>query len=111
MRLPVLCAAFLISTGAALAQAPAPEPAEGKPAAAATKDGAAHATTGSVGQPLEPGANSFTEAQVKERFATMGFGEVKDLRKDESGVWRGTAAHAGKPVAIGMDYKGNVAAR
>ncbi|HEV7440236.1 MAG TPA: hypothetical protein VGN94_11515 [Methylobacterium sp.] len=66
---------------------------------------------GSVGQKLEPGANSFTEGQVKDRFAKMGFGEVKDLKKDDQGIWRGMASHAGKDVSIGMDYKGNVAAQ
>lgn len=120
MRLPLLAASFLISTGAVFAQTPAPAPspdaktspdANPSPQPAAKPDGAPHTTTGSVGQPLETGSNSFTEGQVKERFAKMGFGEVKDLRKDESGVWRGTAQHAGKPVTIGMDYKGNVAAQ
>ena len=62
------------------------------------------------GAPLE-GANSFTETQVRERFGRMGFGEVKDLRKDDTGIWRGTAQHAGKSVSIGLDYKGNVAAQ
>ena len=65
---------------------------------------------GAVGEPLEAGANSFTEGQVKERFGRMGFGEVTDLRKDERGIWHGTAVHAGKSLTIGMDYKGNVAA-
>ena len=65
---------------------------------------------GAVGEPLEAGANSFTEGQVKERFGRMGFGEVADLRKDERGIWHGTAVHAGKSLTIGMDYKGNVAA-
>ncbi|KQT10022.1 hypothetical protein ASG40_09935 [Methylobacterium sp. Leaf399] len=126
MRLSLLTAAFLITTGAAFAQAPDAKPMETKPAETkpaeikpmtapaatpATKDGAPHAATGSVGQPLESGANSFTEAQVKERFAKMGFGTVKDLRKDDAGIWRGTAEHAGKPVTIGMDFKGNVAAQ
>lgn len=64
-----------------------------------------------VGEPLEPGANSFTEAQVKERFGRMGFGEVKDLEKDASGIWHGTATHAGQQVRIEMDFKGNVAAQ
>lgn len=67
--------------------------------------------SGMVGEPLEAGANSFTEAQVKERFAKMGFGALTDLRKDDQGIWRGKAMHAGKEVTIGMDYKGNVAAQ
>ncbi|MGU3539422.1 hypothetical protein [Methylobacterium sp. A54F] len=66
---------------------------------------------GAVGEPLQPGANSFTEAQVKERFAKMGFGEVTDLTKDDQGIWRGRANHAGRQLTIGMDYRGNVAAQ
>lgn len=109
MRLPLICAAVLIGTGAAFAQAPAAPSPDAKPAAPAVKEGAPH--TGGVGQALESGANSFTEGQVKERFAKMGFGEVKELTKDDTGIWRGKAEHAGKPVTIGMDYKGNVAAQ
>ncbi|MBX9929948.1 MAG: hypothetical protein K2Y56_00140 [Methylobacterium sp.] len=113
MRLPLLVASFLISTSAAFAQTPAPPAPDAKSSdqPAAKPEGAPHSTTGNVGQPLETGSNSFTEGQVKERFSKMGFGEVKDLRKDDSGIWRGTAQHAGKAVTIGMDYKGNVAAQ
>ena len=101
MRSPTLIAALLLlaGTGAGLAQEPAPG-AAGKP------DGQA-----AVGEPLQSGANSFTEAQVRDRFGRMGFGEITDLKKDESGIWRGTAVHAGKSVRIGMDFKGNVAAQ
>ncbi|WP_336485522.1 hypothetical protein [Methylobacterium nigriterrae] len=66
---------------------------------------------GAAGQKLEPGANSFTEGQVKARFEKMGFGEIKNLTKDDQGIWRGKAVHAGKEVSVGMDYKGNVAAQ
>lgn len=64
-----------------------------------------------VGERLEAGSNSFSEAQVRKKFEEMGFGEVTDLHKDEQGIWRGKAMHAGKPLSIGMDYKGNVAAQ
>ena len=119
MRLPVLAAYCLIGPGAAFAQTPATTAPDVRPTTTAPSsaapppahDGASHKPAGSVGQPLENGSNSFTEGQVKERFAKMGFGEVKDLRKDDSGIWRGTAQHAGKPVTIGMDFKGNVAAQ
>ena len=65
---------------------------------------------GAVGERLEAGSNSFSEAQVRKKFEEMGFGEVTDLRKDDQGIWRGKAVHAGKELSIGMDYKGNVAA-
>ncbi|WP_132256032.1 hypothetical protein [Methylobacterium segetis] len=103
MRTSLVLAALLAlgGAGAAGAQtAPAPD----RPATTGTAHGA-------VGEQLEPGANSFTEGQVKERFSKMGFGEVTDLKKDDQGIWHGKAMHAGKPVSIGMDYKGNVAAQ
>lgn len=65
---------------------------------------------GAVGEDLQPGSNSFTEAQVRDRFGKMGFGEVHDLRKDEQGIWHGKASHAGHELSIRMDYRGNVAA-
>lgn len=65
---------------------------------------------GAVGERLEAGSNSFTEAQVRKKFEEMGFGEVTDLHKDDQGIWRGKAVHAGKELSIGLDYKGNVAA-
>jgi putative membrane protein len=67
-------------------------------------------TTGAVtNAKLEPGANSFTEGQARTRLEKSGFTEVKDLKKDDQGIWRGTAQHAGKAVQIGLDFKGNVA--
>ncbi|AWN41708.1 PepSY domain-containing protein [Methylobacterium durans] len=104
MRTSLLLAALLSLAGGGIAGAQAPA-APDRPATTGT---AAH---GAVGERLEPGANSFTETQVKERFAKMGFGEVKDLKKDDQGIWHGRATHAGKEVSIGMDFKGNVAAQ
>lgn len=106
MRASLVLAALLTLAGAGAA------PAQTAPAAPTTApDGMKHDGHGAVGQPLESGANSFTEGQVKERFAKMGFNEIKDLAKDDQGIWRGKATHAGKEVGIGMDYKGNVAAQ
>lgn len=112
MRLSLVPAAVLSIAGIGLASAHnAPTAAAPEPADRTAPRGEGHANTGTVGQKLETGANSFTEGQVRERFGKMGFGEVKDLKKDEAGIWRGTAQHAGKPVSIGMDLKGNVAAQ
>jgi len=33
---------------------------------------------------------------------------VMDLKKDEQGIWRGRAQQNGKPVNVGLDYKGTV---
>ena len=70
-------------------------------------------TTGTVATnaKLEPGANSFTEAQARSRMEQAGFKDVKDLKKDDQGIWRGQAMRDGKPVTVGFDFKGNMAAQ
>ena len=60
---------------------------------------------------LEKGANSFTEGEARSRLDKAGFKDAKDLKKDDDGIWRGTAMHDGKSTAIGLDFKGNVAAQ
>jgi hypothetical protein len=61
-------------------------------------------TTGAV----EPGANSFTEAQARSRLEAQGFSTVTELRKDDQSIWRGRAQKDGKSVSVGIDYKGTV---
>ena len=61
------------------------------------------------GAPLA-GANSFTEAQAKDRAIAAGFSTVSALKKDDKGVWRGTASEGAKTVNIAVDFKGNVVA-
>ena len=63
-----------------------------------------------AGAPLA-GANSFTAAQAKDRIEKAGFTAVTGLAKDKDGIWRGTASQGGKPVAIALDFKGNVVAK
>ena len=60
-----------------------------------------------AGAPLK-GANSFTEGQAKDRALAHGVGNVSGLKKDDDGIWRGTAVDNGKQVQIAVDYKGNV---
>jgi hypothetical protein len=60
---------------------------------------------------LEPGANSFTEDQARSRIEDAGFGDVTELTQDDQGIWRAKAMRDGKPVSVGIDYKGNVAAQ
>jgi hypothetical protein len=111
MRTSLALAAVLTLAGAGIAAAQTSPAAPETKAETKADPHSGDMPHGSVGQKLEPGANSFTEGQVKDRFAKMGFGEVKDLKKDDQGIWRGMASHAGKDVSIGMDYKGNVAAQ
>jgi len=54
------------------------------------------------------GANSFTEGQARDRALARGFTDVTGLKKDDDGIWRGTAAMDGKSVGVAIDYKGNV---
>ena len=57
------------------------------------------------------GANSFTEGQAKSRIEEKGFKNVSDLKKDETGVWRGKADQNGRAVTVSVDFQGNVVAR
>jgi putative membrane protein len=55
-----------------------------------------------------PGANSFTEAQAKDRMEKAGFTQVAKLAKDKQGVWRASAMQGGKQVNVALDFRGNV---
>ena len=60
-----------------------------------------------VGAPLK-GANSFTEAQAKDRILAVGLSNVSSLKKDADGIWRGTASKDSKTINVAVDFKGNV---
>jgi periplasmic protein CpxP/Spy len=117
--LSILLAASCLATGVALAQtdttaAPATNGAANQPAAATAPDANAAAQPQAgppqvAGTALETGANSFTEDQARKRLEDAGLAEVGGLAKDDQGVWRGKAMRDGKPVSVGLDYKGNVA--
>jgi hypothetical protein len=62
-----------------------------------------------AGAPLK-GANSFTEGQAKDRAVAQGLANVSSLKKDDDGIWRGTAQQDGKNVQLAVDFKGNVVA-
>lgn len=55
-----------------------------------------------------PGANSFTEGQAKSRLEANGYSNVTGLKKDDNGVWKGTATHAGAQTTVSVDYRGNI---
>ncbi|MET0742415.1 MAG: PepSY domain-containing protein [Microvirga sp.] len=113
MRLILATVAAAVLSTAALAQGTAtPGSADsGAPGTAnpavTVKPKAAPESTGSV----EAGANSFTEAQARSRFEAQGLLDVKDLRKDDQGIWRGTAMRNGQSVGVALDFKGTVAAQ
>ena len=125
MRLlkPAFIVLTLATSSAAVAQTAAPAS-----PGAATMTGSSNAAVNSSGNAgsdinasgtvnilamtaLEKGANSFTEGQAKSRIASAGFADVSELKKDEQGVWRGTATRGGKKEQVGFDYKGNIGAQ
>ncbi|WCJ64175.1 PepSY domain-containing protein [Agrobacterium tumefaciens] len=98
--------ALLVGGGALSAfaqQAPTASPGGDTPAVA-TPD------TNNPTAPVE-GANSFTEAQAKERMEEAGYTQVKDLKKDDKGVWMGSGMKDGNTVTLALDYQGNVVAK
>jgi hypothetical protein len=99
--LALAAAAALLSTSA-IAQQPAPRantPAVTTPNAPPNP-----------GAPV-PGANSFTEGQAKSRIEGSGYTQVSDLKKDETGIWRGKGVKNGKTVSVSLDFQGNVTER
>ena len=116
--LSILLAASCLATGVALAQtdttaAPATNGAANQPAAATAPDANAAAQL-QAGPPQVAATaletrDSFTEDQARKRLEDAGLAEVGGLAKDDQGVWRGKAMRDGKPVSVGLDYKGNVA--
>lgn len=81
------------------------ESADGNPAVSSTSSEAS--SDKGTAAPV-PGANSFTEAQAKERIQDAGYAEVTGLAKDDNGIWRGEAKKDGKSVPVALDYQGNV---
>jgi hypothetical protein len=55
-----------------------------------------------------PGANSFTEAEARNRIEAQGYSNVTGLQKDAHSIWRGTATKNGQTVGIALDYQGNI---
>jgi hypothetical protein len=94
MPLKQLTAAIALCTlaaGTALAQTPVSVP--GNPP--------------SVTAPV-PGANSFTQGEAKSRIEARGFSSVADLKKDDQGIWWGSAMKDNKTVKVALDFQGNV---
>ena len=61
--------------------------------------------------PLEPGANSFTEAQARRRLEDAGLTAITELTKDDQGIWRGRGTRGGTAVSVGLDFRGNISAQ
>lgn len=104
MRKFILAAALLgASSMAAMAQTTPAPTTDGDTPAVATPD------TNNTTAPVE-GANSFTEEQAKDRITEAGYGNITELMLDDKGVWQAKATKDGKPVAVSLDYQGNIVA-
>jgi hypothetical protein len=77
-------------------------------AAASGNTNQAVATTSANAPAPAKGANSFTSGEARSRIERNGFSNVSDLKKDDNGVWRGTAQKGGNTTHVWLDYKGNV---
>ncbi len=64
-----------------------------------------------AGSPLVSGGNSYTRAQVDNRLRAVGIVELRDVRKDDEGIWRGVGRFNGPDVEFGIDYRGSIAVR
>ncbi len=104
MKRTIIAAALIsVSAFSALAQTtPAANP-NGDTPSVATPD------SRNVTAPVE-GANSFTEDQAKSRLEKAGFSDVKNLMKDDKGIWMAAAMKDGKSVNVALDYQGNIVA-
>jgi hypothetical protein len=102
----IILAAALVGVSAltALAQTAPAANTNGNTPAVATSD------TKNPAAPVK-GANSFTEAQARDRMEKAGFSEVKDLKKDDDGIWMAGGMKDGKSVSVALDYQGNVVAK
>jgi uncharacterized protein YdeI (BOF family) len=104
MRTIVIGVLALALTGAAaLAQTPPAQSGPNNPAVNSTG-------TNNANNPVA-GANSFTEGQAKSRIETDGYINVRELKKDDQGVWRAKAMKDGKSIDVSLDFQGNVVAR
>lgn len=98
--LTATAAAILIATSMAYAQ---DTPAQSGPQNPAIKSTEQNNSSAPVA-----GANSFTMSEAKSKLASNGYTHVRKLKKDFSGVWRGTATKDGQTVPVSVDYQGNV---
>ena len=105
IRLGLTAMALASMMGAAVAQTTSPTTPTTPATPAATPPAE---TTAPQQKPLLPGANSFTESQARDVMEKAGFQDVKELKKDEQGIWRGQASKSGQQVGVALDYRGNV---
>jgi hypothetical protein len=101
MRLLVIASIACLTSATAFA--PNTTPAQQGPQNSAVKSMDANTSSAPV-----KGANSFTHAEAVSRIHARGYSHVASLRKDASGIWRGTAVKDGQKVPVSLDFEGNV---
>jgi hypothetical protein len=104
LRLGLAALALAATVGAASAQTASPS----TQTAPADQPAATQQSTDKQEKPPFAGANSFTEAQARDRIASAGYSDVKDLKKDDNGIWRGIAKKGDTQVNVALDFRGNV---
>ena len=95
----ILCAGLMM-IGAASAQNP--------PAQSGPNNNAVNSSGQNNSDAPVAGRNSFTEGQAKSKIEDAGYTGITDLKKDDSGVWRGMASKGGSSVNVSVDFQGNV---
>ncbi len=105
MKKIIFAAALLCAAAApAYAQTTTAPAADGNTPAVAMPDSA------NTTAPVE-GANSFTEAQAKERIEAAGYTGLADLMLDDKGLWQAKAMKDGKSMSVALDYQGNIVSK
>ncbi len=124
MRLAITAAALVVASGVAMAQTSPNTPNTAGSASPPTADQTTTApgittptTNNPAGAPMSTpastrapaaGSNSFTQRQAMNRIRRAGYTNVAGLKKDNKGIWRGTAQKDGNTVNVSLDFKGNV---
>lgn len=108
-----ICAALWAPVGGA--QTPAPPVSTPPPPAVAPPTGGPNSPP--LNEPanaiakgiVTPGANAFSEADVRGRLEKAGYARVSGLHKGDDGIWHGQAMKNGASVRVSLDSKGNIA--
>ncbi len=60
---------------------------------------------------LTPGKANLSEADAQKRIEALGYSDVKDLKLDSDGIWRGTANASGGRKEVAIDPQGDVVSK
>jgi hypothetical protein len=96
----LILGAALMVTGSAFAQNP--------PAQSGPNNSAINSSGQNNSDKPVAGSNSFTEGQAKSKIEGAGYTGITGLKKDDNGVWRGTASKGGSSTRVSVDFQGNV---